>query len=408
MIPAWQLYLVAFAGVAALFGLLSYFQRQVVAEAYTDSPSDAPGSSSAARQQPATSVAPTLSQSSGHSPLPLNLWIKLVDHVPHLAILGPTNSGKTTLAEAILRLLLDQDAERQAVIIDPKWRKTTPPKWGGLTAAMLDDQAGYGKIEQTLEALFCEFRSRVRRLQAGEPLGSDVIVIWDEINDAMEEIAKTAGAILRRGLRIWREYRMKLIIFPQSDRVEALGLSGHGDARKNLLWLYLGEDALTKARELAGQKVVDAAFVEVLRQQARPAIMVWMNRAYIIDTSEAPVLAAQPLDPARAWPLPTSETPETQPKSFRVEETPVSGVAITKTPETPSCETDAFLALARLVKAKAIGETKGLEIAFGVTPGSSKKYQAAHAQLKAALAQLDVPAPVMQHEDTATRLALSS
>lgn len=235
--------------------------------------------------------------------LPIELWIKLVDRVAHLAILGPTDSGKTTLAEAVLRMLLERSGDRKTVIIDPKWKQQSPPKWGGLPAAMLDEAGGYTAVERVLQQLLDEFRARVKRLQQGQPLGDDIIIIWDEINDAMEEIGKMAGQILRRGLRIWREYRLKLIIFPQSDLVEALGLSGHGDARQNLLWIYLMEAALEKARELERQKVVDATFVHVLMQQERPAIMVWMKRAFIIDTSAALALAALPIAPERAWHL---------------------------------------------------------------------------------------------------------
>ena len=48
--------------------------------------------------------------------------------------------------------------------------------------------------------------------------------------------------------------------------------------------------------------------------------------------------------------------------------------------------------LAKLVKAGAIGETKGLQIVFGVKPSStSTKYQEARDALKAELAKLDPP-----------------
>lgn len=338
---------------------------------------------------------PTLHQSAPAAPaddgppvaLPIELWIKLVDRVAHLAILGPTDSGKTTLAEAVLRMLLERGVDRKTVIIDPKWKQQSPPKWGGLPAAMLDEVGGYTAVERVLLALLDEFRARVKRLQQGQPLGDDIIIIWDEINDTMEEIGKMAGQILRRGLRIWREYRLKLIIFPQSDLVEALGLSGHGDARQNLLWIYLMEAALEKARELERQKVVDATFVHVLMQQERPAIMVWMKRAFIIDTSAALALAAVPIAPERAWQSAATSTTDAQ--SLRPVAAAVSSVAITQTANDDPFHNVDFLPLARLVKAKMITETKCLETAFDVRAGSGQRYLQARDRLKTALAQLD-------------------
>jgi len=72
------------------------------------------------------------------------------------------------------------------------------------------------------------------------------------------------------------------------------------------------------------------------------------------------------------------------PKRAEAVSTPVSG---SRVPHVDP-ETVAFQLFAKLVRAGAITETALLEHAFGVKAGSSKAYKAAHAKLKAALAEL--------------------
>ena len=244
---------------------------------------------------------------------------KLLAKVPHAAIIGDTGAGKTTFGLAFLRLLAEQlGAAGQQARIPILDIKASPGKWG-LPAVGCDSEGGYGRIAATLDQLWLvEWRERVLAVSQGRPAGPPLYVVWDEINDSMEETKekgatlKDAGKRLRRWLRLGREYGVHLIIFPQSDRVGALGLDGHGDAKKNILWIYLGNDARAMIRKLVDEQTISAAAGAALLQLERPALLDYQGKWYPIDVTPALAIAARPIDPAFGWSLPAPETPAEQ------------------------------------------------------------------------------------------------
>ena len=214
---------------------------------------------------------------------------------PHIAVLGKTGSGKTKMAETMIRL-----TDGQIAIIDPKWKMTTPPKWGGLPAATIDDDASYSTIDTMLNSLWIAFRSRIVASKSRDITFEPLFIVWDEINDVIEELPEQAKR-LRRLARLAREYNVKLMIFPQSDRVKALGLEGHGDARENFLWLYLGDDARTEARKLVNNKQMSQEDYDEFITEQWPAILEHTGTWYIVDRTEVETINKRPIDHSRAW-----------------------------------------------------------------------------------------------------------
>ncbi len=221
---------------------------------------------------------------------------QLIQSAPHIGIIGKTGDGKTTTGEAIIRLL-----HGEAFVVDPKWWRG---KWGGLAAVGIDDDAGYSQIATGLRAVFAEFnRRRIYKRDNPNATFTDLWLIWDEINDTMEEIAD-AGVPLRRLLRVGREYNVHVLFFPQSDRVGALGLDGHGDAVDNVLWVYLGADARKVVNRLVADKKMDTANAQYILGLARPCVVAHRGQHYAVDVSNAVALAQGHLTTMSSWELP--------------------------------------------------------------------------------------------------------
>jgi hypothetical protein len=226
---------------------------------------------------------------------------QLLQKAPHIGVIGKTGDGKTTTGEAIIRLL-----QGEAFVADPKWWRG---KWGGLAAAGIDDDAGYGQIATGLKDVFSEFnRRRIHKRDNPEATFTDLWLIWDEINDTMEEVPD-AGIPLRRLLRVGREYNVHVLFFPQSDRVGALGLEGHGDAVDNVLWVYLGADARKVVNRVARDKKIDAATEQQLLALPRPAVVGHGGQFYAVDLTNAVPLSQGPLTLLTSWtvPVPSSD-----------------------------------------------------------------------------------------------------
>jgi hypothetical protein len=91
--------------------------------------------------------------------IPWRQWRVWVVKAHHLFIVGNTDSGKTTLARALL-----PGKKGVILVVDPKNR---PGKWGGIAAIGLDDDAEYTQIEQALQMVLAELRQRQRALNRG-------------------------------------------------------------------------------------------------------------------------------------------------------------------------------------------------------------------------------------------------
>lgn len=289
-------------------------QRQLVADGYqapiqaqpraakpVSTPRPAPSTAYqypvAERQAPAAQVerAVKAPEIAALQVLSLPALARIFQKTPHMAVLGKTNAGKTTMAEAMIRMM-----DGELAIIDPKWKKMTPPKWGGLPAAAIDDDASYTTINTMLDQLWVVFRNRIVTSKMQDVTFDPLLIVWDEINDVIEELPEQAKR-LRRFARLAREYNVKLMIFPQSDRVKALGLEGHGDARENFLWLYLGDDARAEAKKLVNNKQMSQEDYDNFITSEWPAIMEHTGEWFIVDRSTVLEVNQYPVSPRRAW-----------------------------------------------------------------------------------------------------------
>ena len=210
----------------------------------------------------------------------------LTKEADHVRCVGPTHSGKSTLAQAIAA-----HSDGMLYIIDPTWQ---PGNWGGLPAATVDPETGdYEPIRRAIRGLLAEMRRRGRELQSGKTTFERLTVVFDEVPDTVAEV-REAGELIRRMAQRGRHGNMHLVGMGQSDRVQAWGIAGFGDTEENFCTVYLGSKALAEIPELVGQPGL-------------PGVLAWQGKKYPIDMSHLKEMAATPIDPARLFRLPEED-----------------------------------------------------------------------------------------------------
>lgn len=209
-------------------------------------------------------------------PLSLTEWLPLADQTPHLLIVGETDSGKTTLAQALVSA-----RSGYVTILDPKW---TPGKWGGAPVVPIDDDGEYGGIEQALQALIHELQQRLVTLKQGHTDFAPLTIVIEELPTVVDECPTARKVVLRLG-QLGRELNMRVLGLSQGYGVEDLGLKGRSDNKANFGTIRLGAAAIKVARDAA--------------QQSRPAVIEYRGNWEILDTRDLPRLAAQRIHPDR-------------------------------------------------------------------------------------------------------------
>jgi hypothetical protein len=339
----------------------------------------------------------------GFEAISLRDTVELIKKAHHVAILCGTGDGKTWFGEACLRLLSN---EEQFCVIDPNW---TPSKWVGVPVVTTDEHDGFAPILKALQGIQAEARRRKLSTWNKEDIGPTLNIFWDEVNETMEEVT-TAGNYLRRWLRRVRYLNMKLWIFPQSERVGALGLDGHGDAKKNLLWFYLGSDAVAKVQWLSSKGRASAEMVRWTMEQEWPCVVEFQGGFYAVDRSEVPTLVAQdiPSVSSRAW-VPTGATTKQDlsddldlgvsaedlelielksrgdqgvPVNKAITEEVKAKIAVIKGMD--------WIPLASLVASKQMTQEGLILSMFQVKPGASPVYAAARDALQDAMSRLQI------------------
>jgi hypothetical protein len=230
---------------------------------------------------------------------PVQGWLAIVnqqpDDAPHTLIIGSSGSGKTTLAQVIVSTRTGKVA-----IIDPKW---TPHKWGGLSAAPIDDDGKYTQIEAALKSLLGELASRLVLLKQGQTNFQELTVVVEELPTVVDECP--SGALLFKQIgRMGRELHIRLLGLSQSERVKSLGISGEGDAKDNYLLIRLGKAAI--------------ALSSAARTLHRPALLEWRGEQHLMVLDGITYYSRHPLSQERSWPLELSGT--TLPADMRMEE----------------------------------------------------------------------------------------
>ena len=209
----------------------------------------------------------------------------LSNEATHVMLVGPTSSGKSTVAQA-----LAASTEGDLFIIDPVWR---PGNWGGLPAITVSRDGDYEPIAQAIDGLLNEMKSRGAQLQDGVTNFPRLTIVWDEVPDTVAELSQ-AGVLIRRLAQRGRHENMHLIGIGQSSRVNSWGIAGYGDVFENFAVVSLGQKAYEEMPELVG--TVD-----------RPGVLEWHGKKYAIDMSQISDLAKRPIDPSRLFHLNAAE-----------------------------------------------------------------------------------------------------
>lgn len=199
-------------------------------------------------------------------------WLRHINDMPdvnpHLAVCGPTGSGKSTLVLAALR-----QRPGQFVIATPKNAVDDP--WGGFPAARLAfsrEGVDWSNIGAAIELVYDEW---LRRNIDGDAPRTPLTLVIDEYVTIIDKLP----ALKSKVIDLWamgRSVGIRLIVLGTEVNVKAWGIEGRGDVRGNLL------------------------FIET-RPDKSAAMYRWGSERETIDTSAVPKLAAGPIHRDRVW-----------------------------------------------------------------------------------------------------------
>ena len=239
----------------------------------------------------AATVASAPTPSGTHAPAGTGLlrprqWLQALndrpDENPHLTVVGPSGTGKTTFVAAAL----GQRGGR-VVVLTPK---VTPGAWHGAEVVTLDDDLSYAPLAAALNDLQTEAKQRSAKLRRGEPL-EPMTVVLDELPELHAEIPG-AGKFAVRLSRWGRELGMRQVVIATSD--DALNIPGWAATRSNYARVVLEKPTAGGARHATlddgqTQQRLDLGHVKAgaERAQLRP----WRGEAAIPAADDA-LLAA--------------------------------------------------------------------------------------------------------------------
>jgi len=205
------------------------------------------------------------------------------DEMPHIRVIGPTGSGKTTITD----WLADVVPFDQRLVITVK-RK--PHQWVGLPCYGVPEN--YTIIRDKLEWLQTERIERTALMEKGIYRGrlSAIVDEWKAIArnvkavkdpETKEIVSPSAKEIMGEQLTLSRESLIRIFAMAQGRQVITWGLEGESDILECFCTVYLGqfavEEALAMQRKYAKDSQEWAAWgkaIEFLRSLAKRAAWV--------------------------------------------------------------------------------------------------------------------------------------
>lgn len=191
-------------------------------------------------------------------------WLPWLTDVmyPHLLLIGKTRSGKSTLADIVLKYRAERGDK--IAILDPHWStqdKHGNRKWGGIEPMAVDTTGLAG----ALKLLKSEYDDRKRRMQlpADDPrfipegCFEPLTILIDEVPEVVAELAvsKLTDKIWGETVKIFgsggAKVNINVILLSQSPNVEDVGINGK--MRENFTAIALGN----MARQFIIQSVRD-------------------------------------------------------------------------------------------------------------------------------------------------------
>lgn len=220
-------------------------------------------------KQAVLQLAPAQGQTTTPELFDWHLFNTKPDKYPHIALVGSTGDGKSTMAEWMATWLTGR-----TIAIAPHAKPgdfpSIPCYCSGRNYGSKDDEAidfqdlldGNVNNPSAVAVLKCinaEMDRRYKLRDKGQSNFEQVNFIIDECNTMLDKIAYTSD-ILVELLREARKVGIRLILLLQSPEVEALKVKGRGSVRKCLVFCYLGEFALEQAGKLKDEVIT--RFVE--------------------------------------------------------------------------------------------------------------------------------------------------
>jgi hypothetical protein len=179
------------------------------------------------------------------------------DQFPHLMLLGKTGSGKSILAEWLLKKL-----GGKLTAITPH---ATPKDWQGVRVV------GGGRDFDSISA---EFDLLIEEMDRRYALYSDGVTDFEFWNVAIDELPAIVAQCenvpdqLKVLIREARKVRIRLLLLTQGAEVKALKMEGEGSVRDSLTFIRLGNFATDHARKLK-----DKSLVAWLQGSDRPCLV---------------------------------------------------------------------------------------------------------------------------------------
>lgn len=201
--------------------------------------------------------------------LPARAWLDYVnaqpDTVPHVAVIGPSGAGKTTLTTALL-----SDRTGQIVVITAK----EGDHWGGLPYVGIDLDATYATANATFHALEAEIKQRLVAVKQSRMTADWMTIVVDDFSTLVKE-CPIAADVVKLTARLGRSLRVRLVMLSDSALVKAIGLEGEGETRGNFAFMRLRRGH-GGTLEIEGKDIaIDTSGCKQIAQGARLHTRAW-------------------------------------------------------------------------------------------------------------------------------------